>query len=202
MPKNMRFTDAATLPFGGMTALHFVREAQLKNGDRVLIGGGAGAVGNMLVQLAKYCGAHVTATASKRNLPLLQELGADKVMDYAGNELETSQDPYDVIFDTAGKTPVSVYKKKLKPGGRLVLVAANAGQILQAMLLAMTGRLKLSAGMTRETYEYMQEITRLADAGYLRPVKDRVMPLEAIAEAHRLTQSGQKTGTIAISVTE
>lgn len=202
MPKNMSFTDAAALPFGGMTALHFVHEAHLKSDYRVLIVGASGAVGNILVQLAKYYGAHVTATASLRNLPMLQQLGADAVIDYTSNGLETSKEQYDVIFDTAGKAPVRLYKKKLKPGGRLVLVAADMTQMTGAMWLALTGRIKLSAGLARETYAHMQELTRLVNAGYVRAVTDRVMPLEAIAEAHGLTQSGQKTGTIAISVTE
>ncbi len=201
MPKDMSFTDAATLPFGGMTALHFVQAAQLKAGERVLISGASGAVGNMILQLAKYHGAHITATANTHNLLLLQQLGADKVMSYTGNELATCNDQYDVIFDTAGKTPVSLYKKKLKPGGRLVLVAADIGQMMGGMLLAMRGKLKLSAGMARETYDHMRELTRLANEGYVRAVVDQIMPLEAIAEAHRLTQSGQKTGTIAISFT-
>ena len=202
MPADMSFTDAATLPFGGLTALHFVHEAQLKAGNKVLISGASGAVGNMLLQMAKYHGAHVTATASAKNLPLLQRLGADAAMDYAGKGLEGNREQYDVIFDTAGKAPVSLYKKMLKPGGRLVLVAADMTQMMGAMLLALTGKIKLSAGLARETYDHMRELTRLANEGYVRAVVDQIMPLEEIAEAHRLTQSGQKSGSIAIAVTK
>jgi NADPH:quinone reductase-like Zn-dependent oxidoreductase len=116
-PANLTYEEAAAVPFGGITALHFLKEGGIRSGQKVLIYGASGAVGTYAVQLAKHFGAEVTGVCGTRNVELVTSLGADAVIDYTRTDFTKNDETYDVIFDTVSKASVSRSKGSLKRGG-------------------------------------------------------------------------------------
>ncbi len=119
--ENMTYEMAATIPTGGINGLHFIRQAKIRTGEKVLINGAGGSIGTYALQFAKSHGAVVTCVDSINKLPMLRELGADHVIDYAQGDFTRNGRTYDVIIDIVGKSSFSRSVKSLNPNGRYVL---------------------------------------------------------------------------------
>jgi NADPH:quinone reductase-like Zn-dependent oxidoreductase len=115
----MSHEEAATVPFGGLDALHFLKKGELQPGQTVVINGAGGSIGTFAVQLAKHFGAEVTAVDSAGKLEMLRAIGADHIIDFAQQDFTRSGERYDVIFDVVGKSPYSRSLKSLKDHGSL-----------------------------------------------------------------------------------
>src|SRR5882757_2016136 len=125
MPSNMGFEEAAGVPLAALTALQALRdELGVKPEQKVFISGGAGGVGTFAIQIAKWLGAHVTTTASKRGEALVRSLGADEVIDYTSDHLSRFGKDFDAGFDLIGGETLDRMFKIMKPGSRIVSVAA------------------------------------------------------------------------------
>ncbi|SIS58320.1 NADPH:quinone reductase [Salimicrobium flavidum] len=120
-PDNMSFEEAATLPTGGLNALHFIRKANVQQGDKLLIVGAAGSIGTLAVQIAKSMGAEVTCIDSTEKLDMLRFIGADHVIDYTEEDFTKSGKKYDVIIDVVGKSPYVRTVKTLRQNGSYIL---------------------------------------------------------------------------------
>lgn len=194
IPDGLSDEDAVALGFGGTTALGFLRQGKLAAGESILINGASGAVGVLAVQLAKHLGAEVTAVCSGAHADLVEDLGADHVVDYATSDFTANGQRYDVIMDNHGNAPYSRVGGSLKPGGRFLMVVGSLGQMLGAVRhkAVLGGTAKFDA----DTY---RELLDLAQAGVLRPVKDSVLPFEEIVEAHRRVDGGHKTGSLVLT---
>jgi NADPH:quinone reductase-like Zn-dependent oxidoreductase len=199
-PSNLTYEEAAALPIGARTALHYLRKANVQPGQKVLVYGASGSVGSYAVQLAKYFGAEVTGVCSTRNVELVKSLGADKVIDYTKEDFSNIDETYDVILVAVDKSSFPASMKALKKDGVYLNVTTPLPSI--PMLWAkMTGSKKIMLGENPpESAEDLDFIKELVEAGKLRPVIDRSYPLEQIVEAHRYVDKGHKKGNVVITV--
>lgn len=199
-PSNMSFAEAAAVPQGALTALYFLRKANAQSGQKVLILGASGGVGNYAVQLAKAFGAEVTGVCSSPKMAWVKSLGADQVMDYTCEDFSRNGQTYDIILDTIGKSPVSRSLSLLSNKGHYVLVTFGLFKLLQALVLSKRSSKHLVIGILEEKSEDLLFLKALIEAGTLRAVIDRCYDLEQIADAHQHVESGQKAGNVVITM--
>ncbi len=177
-PSNMTFEEAATVPVGGLTALRFLRQSNIKSGDKVLIYGASGSVGTFAVQIAKSFGAEVTAVCSTANINMVAQLGAQHIVDYTKTDFTKVDTRFDIVFDSVGKTAKSQCKQLLKPDGKYVSVA----------------------GSPKSRHDDLATLKALIEAGKLITVIDRRYTLEQIREAHTYVESFRKKGNVVINL--
>lgn len=201
-PENMTHQEAAVIPFGGLTALHFVRKANIWHGQKVLVYGASGAVGSAAVQLAKHFGANVTGVCSTRNVDLVKSLGADQVIDYTKEDFTENGEIYDVIFDTVNKISFSKSLKSLNKKGTMILSAAGMSEMLKGAWASMTSSQKVLTGVIGETMEGIIFLKKLIESGKMKAVIDKIYPLEEMSEAHAYVEQGHKRGNVAISLAD
>jgi NADPH:quinone reductase-like Zn-dependent oxidoreductase len=178
-PVNLTFEEAAAVPIGAMTALAFLRKANVKNGKKILVYGASGSVGTYAVQLAKHYGAEVTGICSAANLELVKSLGADVVIDYTKEDFTKNTQSYDLVFDAVGKISSSHAKGSLTENGVFLSTWGNGGM---------------------EPND-LSTLSGLIEAGKLKVVIDRTYPLEQIVEAHHYVETGHKKGNLVITMT-
>ena len=194
-PENMALDEAAAVMFGALTAIGFLRKADIRPGQKVLIYGASGSVGVFAVQLARHFGAQVTGVCSTANLDLVRSLGADSVVDYTCEDFAGSGPVYDVIFDTVGYSGIRRSLRALKRGGVYLLGAAMPDRAALAGLWAkITGAGAVIAAASKSRPDDAELFKRLIEAGELRTVIDRRFAFDQIADAHRLAESGHKRG--------
>lgn len=199
-PSNINHLEAATISFGALTALHFLKKAAIAPGQHILIYGASGAIGTAAVQLARHFGARVTAVCSTSNMAMVRSLGADRVIDYTTDDFREREDRYDVVYETVNKLPFGHCLDALKKGGTLILGAAMMRNIINAAWCSLTSRYRIISGVAKENLLGMQLLAELIEEGKYRPVVDRTYTLEQLVEAHRYVEKGHKKGNVAISI--
>ena len=200
MPANMTYEEAATVPFGGRDALHFLRRAKIQPGQQVLINGAGGSIGTFAVQLAKLFGAEVTAVDSTPKLEMLQSLGADQVIDYTREDFARSGKVYDVIFDVVGVLTFSPGDSALKPDGTYVTANPGPSQMFGGLWTRVASSKKVVTQTASGTIADLEYLRQLIEEGKIRTVIDRTYPLEEIVAAHRYVERGGKLGNLVITV--
>lgn len=191
LPASVSHEDAAGLLFGGSAALHFLRTAGTGPGATVLVNGASGAIGTSAVQIAKHLGATVTAVTSGPNAALVTDLGADDVIDYTVTPLAETTRRFDVVLDTVGNLDRRSARRLLTDDGFAVLAAASLGDNIAA-------RGNVKAGVAPERADYFAHLLDLVASGTIRVVRDSVLDLDDIADAHRRVDSGRKVGNLVV----
>lgn len=195
-PKSLHHVRAATIPLAALTAWHALLDtAKLQPGQRVLIHGGAGGVGHLAVQLAKWKGACVFATASPKNQDLLRKLGVDEPIDYTQQRFEDIAQKIDIVLDTLGGETQERSWKVLRQGGILLSLVQRPSRERAKSVGARGAMIG-----NRPDGASLAEIANIIDSGKLAPVIDRILPLSEARRAHELSQSGHTHGKIALRV--
>lgn len=196
IPDQMSFAEAAALPFGATTALHYLDGIEVQ-GKTMLINGASGAVGSAFLQIAKAEGARVTTLSSATNIELLLMLGADKALDYKVTTISDMSEEYDIVVDCVNNHKLSDWLKLTKKGGNIFLVAGLVGEMLRAPLVK---KAKVKVGPAKATPQHYQKINRMFEMGQLKPVIGEVLTLDKIAKAHQMVDSGHKVGNLVIEI--
>lgn len=192
--------EAAAVLQGALTAMFFLRRANLQRGQRILILGASGGVGLYAVQLARrHYGAEVTGVCSTGKLEMVRSAGAERVIDYTKEDVTARSETYDVIFDTFGKSTFA-HGKMLKKHGVFLFATYGIPQLLHILWLSLTTSKKPKSPLLKETAEDLRFVKRLIEAGTITPFVDRCFPLEQAADAHRYFETGKKQGSVVITV--
>jgi NADPH:quinone reductase-like Zn-dependent oxidoreductase len=220
MPRNLDFAAAAAVPLAGLTALQALRdELRVKPGQRVFISGGAGGVGTFAIQIAKWLGADVTTTASKRGEALVRSLGSDEVIDYTIQDISSEKGRFDAGFDLIGGKTLEQMFDIMKPGASIVSVAAvpepqtairdlGGRRALAGLFWIISYGIRSRARRAGVSYRYLfmhasgaelAELAELIEQGKLKAIVDRTYPFAKIAEALAYVESGHAKGKVVIT---
>ena len=199
-PKNLSFAESAAVPLGGFNALHYMRKANIKSGEKVLVNGAGASIGTFAVQIAKSMGAEVTVVDSGIKEQMLRSIGADHFFDYAREDFTKSGQSYDVIFNMVAHTSYSACIAALKPGGRYLMGNPRLSDMLRSVLTPILTDKTVTFTFARETEEELLALKKLVEEGTIKPIVDKVYPMEQVAEAHRRVEAEQRLGTIVIAM--
>jgi NADPH:quinone reductase-like Zn-dependent oxidoreductase len=197
-PRTLGHIESAAIPLAALSAWQGLFDyGHLTQGQRVLIHGATGGVGHLAVQLAHRRGAHVVGTVSTRNIEAARQLGMDEVIDYTTTRFEEVTGPVDLVFDTAGGDRLTRSPSVVRPGGRVVSIAAEprqedaAARGISALYFVVVPNRKQLA-----------EIARLVDNGDLRPTIDEIFPLAHGRQAFERSQGAHGAGKIVLHVAD
>jgi len=221
MPRDLDFTAAAGVPLAGLTALQALRdELGVKPGQRVFISGGAGGVGTFAIQIAKWLGAHVTTTASKRGEALVRSLGCDEVIDYTAQEISEAHGGFDAGFDVIGGKTLEKMFEIMKPGTKIVSIAGlpepqtaikdlGGRRALAAVFWVISYGIRSRARRSGVSYRYLfmhpsgtdlAELAELIEQGKLKVIVDKAYPFANISGALLYVESERAKGKVVVTM--
>jgi NADPH:quinone reductase-like Zn-dependent oxidoreductase len=195
-PTGLGHVEAAAMALTGLTALWALEDtARLRAGETILIHGGAGGVAGFAIQLAKHLGASVITTASAHNHDYVRGLGADRVIDYQREDFSAAVDDCDVVFDTVGGDVQIRSYSVLKPGGRLVWIAAAPEGFTPTRK-----DVELLRPAVARDRAHLQRMLTLLEQGSVRPPAITRYKLASVAEAHRVSEGRHLQGKLVFEV--
>jgi NADPH:quinone reductase-like Zn-dependent oxidoreductase len=221
MPKNLDYTSAAAVPLAALTALQALKdELAVKPGETVFISGGAGGVGTFAIQIAKNLGAHVTTTASRQGEALVRSLGCDEVIDYTAQDISGAGRRFDAGLDLIGGKTLDQMFEIMKPGARIVSIAAlpepraaledlGGRRVLAALFWIASYAIRSRARRERVGYRYLfmhpsgselAELAALIEQGRLKVIIDKTYPFAKISEALAYVESGHAKGKVVVAM--
>lgn len=192
-PAGLTFEQAAAVPLAALTAWRALDAARVSGGERVLVHAGAGGVGHFAVQLAQARGAHVLATASTGNQDFLRRLNVDEPLDYSTVDIRAVA-PVDVVIDAVGGQVQRDSWSLLRPGGTLITLPEPIDEAYRVP--GIDGRRVVVA----PDGAALGRIGRLIDAGLVQVEVQEVLPLERVAQAHRISEAGRVRGKLVLSL--
>jgi NADPH:quinone reductase-like Zn-dependent oxidoreductase len=198
-PANLSYEEAAAVPMAGVTALQGLRHhGDIQPGQQVLINGASGGIGTFAVQIAKSYGAEVTGVTSTRNLELVRSLGADHVVDYTTSDLFGRGRRYDLILDTIGNLSVGDLRRGLNERGKVAVVGFTT--VAKLIGVSLRGGKDVAQVSAHVTAEGLESLSRLIEAGKVRPQIDRRYPFTEIPAAIRYLEQGHARGKVVVGV--
>ncbi|MEW7009761.1 NAD(P)-dependent alcohol dehydrogenase [Lentilitoribacter sp. EG35] len=202
-PHNLNFAEAASLCFGGTTALSFLRDkCGIQPNEKVLIIGASGSTGSAAVQIAKSFDAEVTGICGPNNVALVQSIGADHVIDYTKEDFTKNGETYDIILNCNGEIGFSDVEHSLAPRGRLGLILGNFKQLLGLERAPKKSGKKVIPGVAMTKLEDLELLAKLAENGKYKPLIGHTFDFEAAQEAHAMVDTGHKRGNVVLIMQE
>ena len=199
-PNNMSFEESAAVPLGGLNALHFMRKANIRKGEKVLINGAGGSIGTFAVQIAKSMGAEVTAVDSTIKEQMLLRIGSDYFIDYSKEDFSKNGKTYDVIFNMVAKSSYSKCIKSLNPKGRYLMGNPRLSNILRSILTSNFTEKRAIFAFAGEKEEELLALKEMIEDGKIKSIVDKIYPIERAAEAHRRVETEQRLGIVVLSM--
>ncbi|MGD9726200.1 MAG: NADP-dependent oxidoreductase [Nitrospiraceae bacterium] len=195
-PQKATMLEAAALPLVAASAVQAIEtHIKLQRGQKILIHGGAGGIGSVAVQLAKFLGAYVATTAAGEDFAYVKELHADEVIDYKKEAFEAKLSDFDAVFDTVGGDTSKKSFKVLKKGGVLVSMLGQPDAAL-----AQQHEVTAIGQFTQATTDVLKRVSQLVDSGVIRSRIAKVFPLEQAAQAFQLAEEGHPRGKVLFEV--
>ncbi|MCP5028651.1 MAG: NAD(P)-dependent alcohol dehydrogenase [Actinomycetia bacterium] len=202
IPAASTFEDVVAATEGAHYALSFINKAKIGTGQDVLVNGATGAIGSAAVQLLKNLAVTVTAVCATEHITLVEELGADRIIDYTTEDFTKDGQGFDVVFDAVGKSTFGRCRRLLKPGG--LYLSSELGPLIQNPILALITPLfrgrKVMFAIPKHDQDMMRHFKELIESGEFKPVIDRRYPLDQIVDAYRYVETGKKIGNVVISI--
>ena len=207
-PANITFEQAGGVAIAGLTALQGLRDhGKVQPGQKVLINGAAGGVGTFAVQIAKAFGAEVTAVCSTKNVDLVRSLGADHVIDYTREDFTRTRQRHDLLLDIAGTRSWSEYRRVLTPRATVVIIGGPKGRVIGPLghiigmrLASFRASQKVVFFVANFNREDLCVLRELMEAGKIKPVVDRIYPLNRINEAMSYLGTGHARAKIVVTI--
>ena len=198
-PPHISFEEAAAVPLGGLNALHFMRLAKLSSGKRILINGGGGSIGLFAIQIAKAQGAHVTVVDAPHKEAVIRSVGADHFVDYTNQNFTDEPEKFDVFFDMVVGSSFKDCLSVLKKDGSYLTGNPTLLRMFQCFKTRYFSQRSASFLFAKESQEELDTLQQMLNSGQLRSPIDRVLPLEAAAEAHRMVETEQRQGLVVLA---
>lgn len=206
-PDNLTFEEAACLPQGGVIAWRGIHEqGKVQSGQSVLINGAGGSAGVLAVQLARLYGAEVTGVDNSHKLDFLRSLGANHVFDYAHEDFTRSGKRYDLILDLIAQRSAFAYPRALNPRGTYFFTGGSVRTLFQILLFGpwirkSTGK-SIRLLMVPQNNQDLKSITELCVSGRIKPVIDKLYPLQETQDAMRYILAGHAKGKVVITINQ
>lgn len=196
-PHNLTFEEAATVPYGAITALALLSHVRVAPGDRVLVNGASGAIGAAALQICKHHhAAEVTGVRGTARMAMVRALGADHVIDYREQDFTRLGERWNLVIDVLGKSSYSQVRNTLAPDGRYLLASFKTRQLYQMLWTRLRPGPRIVCALDPQNLAVAGQLCR---DGKLRAVIDRTFPLAQAADAHRYVESGARTGVVVIT---
>lgn len=201
IPAGVSYEEAAATPYGAVTAAYVLRSlGRVRSGERVLVNGAAGGVGDFLVQVAKVLGAEVTAVGSRRSFDRMRLAGADHLVDHATEDFTTRDGAWDVVVDTADVLRFGRVRRALSPGGRFATIDVSIRVLADVVLSALVGTRKARWGVSMGGRAEHEEVAGWLARGVLRPHVRATFPLARIGEANVEAARRGVDGAVVVAV--
>lgn len=199
-PHNLTFEEAAAVPLGGLNALHFMKRANIRTAEKVLVNGAGGSIGTFAIQIAKVMGAEVTAVDSEIKHEMLRHIGADHFFDYTKEDFTKSGQTFDVILDMVAGSSYSACVASLSPQGRYIIGNPRLSDMVRSVLTSRFTNKKAFYAFAGEKEEELFELKEMIEAGKIEPIVDKIYSMDQAAEAHRRVETEARLGIVVISM--
>jgi NADPH:quinone reductase-like Zn-dependent oxidoreductase len=199
-PPNISFYEAAAIPLGGLNALHFMRKAGIKPGEKVLVNGAGGSIGCYALQIARDMGAVVHAVDAGHKESLAMSLGVEQFFNYERTPIGSIQGQYEVVFDMVASSDLSHFMRLLAPGGRYLTANPTVARMLKSLYVGRSAKKSILFAFAGEKREELQTLADLLAEKRIKPVVDRIYPLEQIVEAHHHVASEERLGPVVLAM--
>jgi len=200
MPAGLDFAAAAAVPLGGLNALHFLNRADIGRGAEVLIVGAGGSIGLFALQMAKRRGARVTVVDEASKEELLLSVGADRFVDYRLSEVPPRGQRFDVTLSTVAASDYRAHVAALNPGGFYLIVNPRLSDMARAVGTSLFTDRTAVFEFAAESREELTTLRDMLEADEIRPVLDRVLPIERIVEAHVRVETERRLGAVVVAI--
>ena len=197
-PESLKLEEAASVPLAAQTSLQALRDiGQIKEGMRVLINGASGGVGTFAIGLSKIFKAHVTAVTSFRNTSLVNELGADEVIDYTKDDFTNLKEPFDIIFDCWGNKNFNIVKNNLSPSGVYISTIPNSKNFLSSLKTSFTSK-KGKVVLVKSKKEDLAFLKKVIENGELKVIIEKTFFQDEIVEAYKHLEKKRTKGKVIV----